>query len=235
MVPYLTAKYPMQSDAWQDWQAAPRNSFEGRWRVVGSMPGRGDFSGVMTTTAKEGDQYSVELDGLFTDGQGLSGTGTAVVYTGYEWRATLDLEQRPHRPVIARVIEVVRDAGGGEPRGSQPPHEDVVERPPCRRLSQVPGHPAIPGLLERLVETAAVEVSENHDRVRRPLGVLEDRLHLLAAVPTAEVDRRFDVHRVGPDTAVSHAHRGHRRGALEAGEAALVREDQLARVLDGPR
>ena len=101
VVPDLAKKYPMQSAAWEQWQAAPKPGFGGRWRVIGYMPGRGDFSGVMVTGAQDGDRYSVEFSGQFVDGESLSGSGSAIVYTGYDWRATLQLGDVKYRQVMA--------------------------------------------------------------------------------------------------------------------------------------
>lgn len=101
VVPDLAKKYPMESAAWEQWQAAPKPGFGGRWKVIGYMPGRGDFSGVMVTGAQDGDRYSVEFSGQFVDGESLSGSGSAIVYTGYDWRATLQLGDVKYRQVMA--------------------------------------------------------------------------------------------------------------------------------------
>lgn len=111
VLPGLAEKYPLQSDAWAQWQAAPKPALEGRWRVVGNLPGRGDFSGEMVTGAKDADQYTVEFSGQFADGETLSGSGSATVYTGYEWRATLKLGDVSYRQVLAA------SADGGELTG----------------------------------------------------------------------------------------------------------------------
>jgi len=101
VLPVLAKNYPLQSAAWEQWRDAPKPGFGGRWRVVGYMPGRGDFSGVMVTGAQDGDRYSVEFSGQFVDGEALSGSGSAIVYTGYEWRATLQLGDVRYRQVLA--------------------------------------------------------------------------------------------------------------------------------------
>ncbi|MEE4145322.1 MAG: quinohemoprotein amine dehydrogenase subunit alpha [Halieaceae bacterium] len=111
VLPDLAEKYPMQTQDWTQWQAASKPSLEGRWRVVGNMPGRGEFSGEMVTGAKDVDQYTVEFSGQFADGETLSGSGSATVYTGYEWRATLKLGDVSYRQVLAA------SADGGELTG----------------------------------------------------------------------------------------------------------------------
>jgi len=101
MVPYLAEHYPLQSADWEQWVAAPKPGLGGRWRIVGTMPGKGPFSGEMVATEKDGDNYALEVSGEFLDGEKLSGSGTGIVYTGYEWRATLDLNDRKYRQVLA--------------------------------------------------------------------------------------------------------------------------------------
>lgn len=101
VVPYLAETYPLQTAAWEQWQAVPRVNYQGRWRIAGAMPGRGDFSGEMTAVDQGGDHYALEFSGRFADGEALVGSGSAVVYTGYEWRATLKLGDTGYRQVLA--------------------------------------------------------------------------------------------------------------------------------------
>jgi quinohemoprotein amine dehydrogenase len=143
VVPGLAQDYPLQTDAWSQWQAAPKPALAGRWRVVGYMPGRGQFSGEMVTDAIDTDQYSVEFSGQFADGEPLAGSGSAVVYTGYEWRASLKLGELSYRQVLAAAADgseltgrlfqrehnewglrmrAVRDAGRSAVLAVQPPY-----------------------------------------------------------------------------------------------------------------
>ncbi len=105
MVPYLAQNFPLDSAAWRQWQARPASDLAGGWRVFGHMPGQGAFSGLMTAEAAAGDRYTLAFEGSFTDGETLSGTGTAIVYTGYEWRASLTLGERKYRQVLAASPE----------------------------------------------------------------------------------------------------------------------------------
>lgn len=101
MVAYLTEYYPLQTDEWEAWSAAPKPVLEGRWRVAGNMPGRGQFSGVMVASGGEGDQYKLEMSGSFLDGTSFDGSGSAIVYTSYEWRASLKVDGVSYRQVMA--------------------------------------------------------------------------------------------------------------------------------------
>ena len=41
------------------------------------------------------------FNGQFADGEALSGSGSAIVYTGYEWRGTLKIGDESYRQVMA--------------------------------------------------------------------------------------------------------------------------------------
>ncbi|MDR7152757.1 quinohemoprotein amine dehydrogenase [Hydrogenophaga palleronii] len=123
MVPYLTKNYPYESKAWTDWKArAPVNPV-GRWTVAGRWPGKGEYAGVMAVAAgASADRYTVSLDGTWADGSELKGSGPALVYTGYEWRADLDVDGVKMRQVLAldgdrasgRMFEREQEESGGD-------------------------------------------------------------------------------------------------------------------------
>ena len=100
-VPALAEAYPMDSEAWSEWQATEKPNLAGSWVLAGHMAGRGDLHAVMTVEGGEGDNYSLQLSGQFADGSELSGGGKAVVYTGYDWRAQLTLGDDTMRQVFA--------------------------------------------------------------------------------------------------------------------------------------
>lgn len=123
MVPFLTKNFPYESKAWNDWKAKAPVSPVGRWTVAGHWPGKGDYAGVMEVKAGEGaDRYAVSLDGAWADGSALKGSGAALVYTGYEWRADLDIGGVKMRQVLAldgdrasgRFFEREQDEVGGD-------------------------------------------------------------------------------------------------------------------------
>lgn len=102
VVPMLGKEQPLETQAWSDWQQALPASAVGRWSLAGHMPGKGDLHALMTVTAAEGnDNYSVSLQGAFADGTALTGSGSAVVYTGYEWRASVTLGGTSMRQVFS--------------------------------------------------------------------------------------------------------------------------------------
>jgi quinohemoprotein amine dehydrogenase len=86
-VPYLTKNYPFDSEAWKKWQAAPKPTYAGAWKVVGHDPGKGgDYTGQLTLKALGDDKYEGEFTHEFADGSTVAGKTTVMVYTGFQWR-----------------------------------------------------------------------------------------------------------------------------------------------------
>jgi quinohemoprotein amine dehydrogenase len=82
----LAALYPLSTPAWTQWQRHEKADFSGPWRVVGHRPGKGDYEGRMSVTRSAADEYAFSLEVRYADGTKASGNGSAIVYTGYEWR-----------------------------------------------------------------------------------------------------------------------------------------------------
>ena len=104
-VPYLAEHYPLDTRAWNDWQQAQKPKLAGQWRLVGNAPGKGDFQGVMSATETEPDHFTLRFNGVYANGEQLTGEGSALVYTGYEWRATLDLNNTLYNQVMAAAAD----------------------------------------------------------------------------------------------------------------------------------
>lgn len=123
MVPWLAKQYPYESKAWADWKAKPAVSPVGTWSFAGRWPGRGDYAGQMEVKAGPvPDRYDLSVQASFADGTPLSGMGQAIVYTGFEWRADLELGGVKMRQVLAldgdrlsgRLFEREHDENGGD-------------------------------------------------------------------------------------------------------------------------
>ncbi len=101
IVPLLTKTYPYETVQWSDWQKATKPALAGSWRIAGHMPGKGDFEALMTATVNGEDHFSIDLKGQFSDGEALDGRGDAIVYTGYEWRASIEANGIAYKQVLA--------------------------------------------------------------------------------------------------------------------------------------
>jgi len=107
-VPKKLAKlYPFQTAAWDAWKTRPAPDLSGSWRVVGNRPGKGAIQGIAVLSAKGGDSYGVKMFLFYADGSKANGEGNAVLYTGYEWRASVKLEGEDTLQVMA-----VSESGG---------------------------------------------------------------------------------------------------------------------------
>jgi len=86
VVPALGKMLPLESEAWDSWKAAEHKAPTGEWTVVGHRIGGNDFGGTLSVTA-DGDNYKLSINTIDSDGNAAESTGSAIVYTGYEWRA----------------------------------------------------------------------------------------------------------------------------------------------------
>lgn len=111
VVPKLAQDYPFESAAWKSWQAADKPTFEHDWAITGYIPGKGDFDALMQVRAKGGDLYGLQVIGQYADGTPLTGSGQAITYTGYEWRASLTLDGIKMRQILAANEQGTRMQG----------------------------------------------------------------------------------------------------------------------------
>lgn len=109
--PQLAKDFPLVSEAWQNWQKAAKPDLGGSWRVIGYVPGKGEFDARMKATPAAADHFAVTLDGRYLDGSPMRGEGTATVYTGYEWRAALTVDGVRMRQVLAASADGQSMAG----------------------------------------------------------------------------------------------------------------------------
>ena len=103
--PRLAKLYPLATPAWSQWRKHEKSDLAGTWRVVGHRPGAGDYQGRMSITRSAPDEYAVTMEVVYDGGKKASGQGRAVVYTGFEWRASLDLGGES----IAQVLALSED------------------------------------------------------------------------------------------------------------------------------
>ena len=93
--------YGLNTEEWSQWQAVEKKSLEGRWAMSGYLPQKGQFDATVVISQNDNDHYSVTLEGQYADGTPMSGTGKAIVYTGYEWRGSMTINGIKMRQVFA--------------------------------------------------------------------------------------------------------------------------------------
>ena len=101
MLPYLSTNFPLQSKAWQNWQNSEKADLSGKWVLSGHMPAKGFFTATMQITAKKPDYYQLQVNGKYANGEAFQGSGSSVVYTGYEWRGVINFGDIKLRQTLA--------------------------------------------------------------------------------------------------------------------------------------
>ena len=82
----LGARFPLESAEWSAWRRRARISPAGEWSVSGYRPGRGAYAGTLRVVGNGRDHYDTQIAIEYEDGSRVTGSGKAVLYTGYEWR-----------------------------------------------------------------------------------------------------------------------------------------------------
>ncbi|WP_085630819.1 quinohemoprotein amine dehydrogenase subunit alpha [Pseudomonas sp. R16(2017)] len=122
MVPLLAKRYALDNPAWQAWlKTAPKAAaLAGDWSFSGHLPGKGELAGVMSVTADGSDTFKVSVKGQYADGSPFNGDGSAILYSGYEWRGNVTVDGVTLRQVFAaqgsamqgRMFEAEHDERG---------------------------------------------------------------------------------------------------------------------------
>lgn len=97
----LARQFPLDTAEWTRWRDQPKANLSGRWAVVGDLPGVGFYAGRLTITQVAPDSYATRDELRFADGEQDSAEGSAIVYTGYEWRGRTRIRREDVREVFA--------------------------------------------------------------------------------------------------------------------------------------
>lgn len=97
----LGKQYGFESASWTKWKTRNSGDFSGAWRLVGHCPGVGSYEGSATITRTDGDRYSIDMVMRYDNGSIETAKGSALVYTGHEWRATVKQGDREVHHVMS--------------------------------------------------------------------------------------------------------------------------------------
>ncbi len=100
IAPMLAEAYPLKTPEWTDWKDAEWPDPQGDWVVLTNIPGKGDAYGRLTV-AGESSAYEVTGELRLEDDTPFEVSGSMNLYTGYEWRADLDIGGQRYRQVLA--------------------------------------------------------------------------------------------------------------------------------------
>ncbi len=107
----LGAKWPLETKAWSEWKTHRHANLAGSWRVAGHRAGKGDYAGDLVIRPNGDDHYSITYKITYSDGTKSFGKGSAIVYTGYEWRGTVRLGKEKIHEVYALSADGNRLSG----------------------------------------------------------------------------------------------------------------------------
>ncbi|MFY2823825.1 quinohemoprotein amine dehydrogenase subunit alpha [Ruegeria sp. MALMAid1280] len=135
IAPFLAETYPLDTPEWSDWQAADKNAAGGDWIILADLPHAGEAYGRLTVSGNAAP-YDVSGEMITADGTSLPVSGQMNLYTGYEWRATLDIGGEIYRQVVAMSEDGSRldgrqflretDSLGGRLTGVRADQEGVI-------------------------------------------------------------------------------------------------------------
>ncbi|WP_422377085.1 quinohemoprotein amine dehydrogenase subunit alpha [Roseibium sp.] len=110
IVPLLAERYPLESDAWTAWLEARKPEANGTWLFTTTLPDKGEAYGRLEVS---GDAQPFTVSGTLVTaaGEELPVSGRLNVYTGYEWRANLDIGGDKYRQILAMSEEGDRLSG----------------------------------------------------------------------------------------------------------------------------
>ncbi|MEZ5651439.1 MAG: quinohemoprotein amine dehydrogenase subunit alpha [Burkholderiaceae bacterium] len=126
IAPLLSERYPLETDAWKAWSGRTHKAPDGEWIVIVDLPGKGEAYGRLTVKG-EASPFAIAGRLMLADGSVLPVEGSMNLYTGYEWRANLEVGDTVYRQVLAisedgkrlsgRQFERQRDSIGAPLRG----------------------------------------------------------------------------------------------------------------------
>ncbi|MDH3732070.1 MAG: quinohemoprotein amine dehydrogenase subunit alpha [Gemmatimonadota bacterium] len=88
-VDHLSAVFPLDTPEWSAWRATMRPPrLAGSWTLRGYEPGKGPLYGTVTITGGAADdEFDTTADYTYAEtGERVTRAGSALVYTGYQWR-----------------------------------------------------------------------------------------------------------------------------------------------------
>ncbi|WP_420412120.1 quinohemoprotein amine dehydrogenase subunit alpha [Roseibium sp.] len=100
VVPFLAEQYPLETDAWASWAKAEKPDAAGSWVFATKLPEKGEAYGTLDVSG-DASPYTVSGTLLTASGEELAMSGQMNLYTGYEWRANLNIGGEKYRQVLA--------------------------------------------------------------------------------------------------------------------------------------
>ncbi|MFW8634862.1 quinohemoprotein amine dehydrogenase subunit alpha [Cribrihabitans pelagius] len=100
IAPYLAETNGLDMDAWQAWQAQEKQPVAGDWVVLTELPGLGEAYGSLSVTGSA-SPFEVSGEMVTADGSSHAVSGSMNLYSGFEWRANLEMAGKTYRQILA--------------------------------------------------------------------------------------------------------------------------------------
>ncbi|MHA6344331.1 quinohemoprotein amine dehydrogenase subunit alpha [Roseivivax sp. CAU 1761] len=150
IAPWLAETRPLETEAWAEWRAAERPAVTGDWVLLTALPEGGEAYGALSISG-EASPYAVTGEVVTADGTRHEVSGEMNLYTGYEWRANLDIGGTAYRQVLALSED------GSALAGRQFLHDNDSLGAPLT-AARADGAPMILGTVPSAVPAGAAEV-----------------------------------------------------------------------------
>lgn len=149
-IAHLSEVFPLETPEWSAWAATKRPPrLEGEWALSGWEPGRGAIYGSVTIARAGSDPASFTTTASYVyaeTGERVTRTGSALVYTGYQWRG----RSNPGAPSELREVMLVeRDGRTMSGRWFSGAYDEVG---PDVTLRRVGGDAVLAGVAPRAVQ-----------------------------------------------------------------------------------
>lgn len=143
MVPLVSKKYPFTNEDWSAWLATEKPKLDGKWILSGHVPGKGYFSATMKVNENKKDYYSLSIEGNYANGESIRGSGSSVVYTGYDWRGNINFGDISLRQTLAASADGQTLTGRFYQKGQELVGMKIIaikDAPNTQLLSVFPSH-----------------------------------------------------------------------------------------------
>ena len=110
MVPLLAEQYPLQSEAWDKWQSMEKPQAQGDWVFTTTLAGKGGVAGRLNISG-DTQPYKLSGEAITADGNSMPISGSVNIYSGYEWRASLQIGGEKYRQILAMSEDGSKLAG----------------------------------------------------------------------------------------------------------------------------
>lgn len=136
MVPYLAEHFGKDKEKFDKYKKSIKNyKLPTKWITYGHTPGKGDFTATITLLSSSDESYALLMNTKYANGEELEAKGTAILYSGAEFRGSLVQNGVTYRQILhidpktntfeGRMFESLHSENGSILKGSAKDSKDV--------------------------------------------------------------------------------------------------------------